>query len=138
MPMCSISKKEKAQINKWLELNKTKVNQYGDAHGTVYRTNILINQSTGAPKTVHEYIKEKHPTAPWSAIKVTATPPSERTKKAMNKWLRANHLNIYGDPEFTWYTRGENPLIMNGTKVTPEERVNRLFPHKPWKPKKNK
>lgn len=132
----TVPNKTKAQIDKWLVANKGRLNEYGDLPTTIYRSNVFYDAKTGKNLTKYEYIIARHPDAPWSSIPVQSN-SSAKTKQHMNRWLRSQKLNIYGDPELTWYKQGENPLVMTidgkKVKVTPEERVKLLFPHKPWK-----
>ena len=59
-----ISKKEKAQINDWI--NKNNLNQYGDPKNTIYSGGSpLFNESTGKTLDLYSYILEKYPNKPW-------------------------------------------------------------------------
>jgi hypothetical protein len=59
---------ERAKIEKWIVDNK--LNEYGDPAGTIYAGGTpLFDEATGKTISRWEYIKKKHPDAPWNKTK---------------------------------------------------------------------
>lgn len=123
--LCKVSRKEKAQIDKWLLNNKQTLNAYGDPH----HHSLRYSSDLFGKGTKYDYIKRNHPDAPWSALDVRL-PRSSKEVTRMKKWLADKKLNLYGDPQSTVYRN--NPLMRNGTLSAADDLVAAKFPDKPW------
>lgn len=59
---------------------------------------------------------------------------SRSEKNIIDAWLRANHLNEYGDPQGTIYTGG-TPLFdeVTGKKIDRYDYILKKYPSRPWR-----
>ncbi|MFZ4575828.1 MAG: hypothetical protein ACOYN0_15645 [Phycisphaerales bacterium] len=107
---------EMRQIEAWL--SREGLNAYGDPEGTMYLGGTpLYNESTGRRVDRFDYIRSRHPEAPWLlpswAVGERPTCSTEERTR-IDAWLSRGGLNSYGDPAGTVYAGG-TPLFDEST-----------------------
>ncbi|NUP98983.1 MAG: hypothetical protein HUU35_03900 [Armatimonadetes bacterium] len=96
---------ERQRLDLWLRSHD--LNEYGDPRGTTYPNGNPLTDADGRTVDRYDYILERHPELrPYAGQRDV----NAEQRLRIDRWLRVNRLNEYGDREGTVYAGG-SPLF---------------------------